>query len=401
MFQTRTDWPSIHGWVEPAFDRVRTEFRRNFTERGELGAACAIYHNGEKVVDLWGGFRDARLGDPWEEDTMVTVFSTSKGMAAMAMAVAHSRGLFQLDEPVATYWPEFAQQGKERITVRQLLAHQAGLPAVDENLDVQKMADLDFLADVLARQRPAWQPGTRHGYHGLTLGFYQNELIRRVDPRRRTLGQFLRDEITTPLGIEFYIGLPSDISVTRLASLQAIPALRLFYMLPSRMVLTMIWPNSLATRSLWNPRMLSIGQMASRAYRTIEIPSANGVGQARAIAHAYGVFAMGGRQLGITAETMAELTRPATVPTMGCDDAILYVDTRYSCGFWKPCSTFRFSSSDKAFGAMGVGGSAGFADPDAKLGFAYVTNKMGFHLVDDPREKALRRACYDSLAQIV
>jgi CubicO group peptidase (beta-lactamase class C family) len=401
LFQTRNDWPSIHGWVARGFELVRTAFIRNFTERGEVGAACAIYHKGAKVVDLWGGFRDVRFGDPWEEDTMVTVFSTSKGMAAMAMAVAHSRGLFQLDEPVATYWPEFAQQGKERITVRQLLAHQAGLPAVDEALDVQKMADLDFLADVLARQRPAWTPGTRHGYHGLTLGFYQNELIRRVDPARRTLGQFLRDEITAPLGIEFYIGLPSDIATTRLASLEALNPLRLFSMLPSRMVLTMIWPRSLATRSLWNPKMLSIGEMASRAYRTIEIPSANGVGQARAIAHAYGVFAMGGGQLGITPETMGELTRPPTDPTLGCDDLILFLDTRYSCGFWKPCSTFPFGTSEKAFGAMGVGGSAGFADPDAKLGFAYVTNKMGFHLVDDPREKALRSACYASLAYAV
>ena len=180
------------------------------------GAACCIYYQGRKVVDFWGGQRSP--GHPWQEDTLGLTFSVTKGMAAAALVVAHSRGLFDLDAPVARYWPEFAQGGKDHITVRQLLTHQAGLISVDEPLTVEKLADHDRLAHILARQKPAWQPGTRHGYHTLTLGWYQSELLRRVDPHDRTIGQFFQDEIAKPLGVEFYIGLPAHIAEDQLAT---------------------------------------------------------------------------------------------------------------------------------------------------------------------------------------
>ena len=170
-----------------------------------MGGACCVYFRGEKVVDLWGGIRNKETGEPWEQDTMVVVHSATKGLAAMTLAVAHSRGWLDYEERVATYWPEFAQQGKETITVRQLLAHQAGLFAFDEPVDRSVVADLDRLAVVLARQRPAWEPGTRQAYHALTLGFYEGELMRRVDPRHRSLGQFFQDEIASPLGEDVYI----------------------------------------------------------------------------------------------------------------------------------------------------------------------------------------------------
>ena len=172
----------VHGHVAPGFEEVRAEFERTFTERGELGAACAAYVRGEKVVDLWGGVRDARSGAPWEEDTIVLVYSTSKGLAAMTLALAHSRGLLDYDERVAAYWPEFAQAGKERVTVRQLLGHEAGLPVVDEPLNPELLQDHDRLAAAIARQRPLWEPGRRHGYHGVSLGWYEGELVRRTDP---------------------------------------------------------------------------------------------------------------------------------------------------------------------------------------------------------------------------
>ena len=149
----------ISGTTLPEFDELRRQFVKNFAERGDLGAACAVYHRGRKVVDLWGGYRDAATRTPWTEDTLVLVFSTTKGIAAMVMAVAHSRGLFDLDDPVAKHWPQFAQGGKENITVRQLLAHQAGLPVIDERLNAAKLADLDTLAEIIARQSPAWPPG--------------------------------------------------------------------------------------------------------------------------------------------------------------------------------------------------------------------------------------------------
>src|SRR6187200_2916523 len=201
----------IHGRISPGFEPVRDAFVRNFASRRELGGACCVYHRGVKVVDLWGGVRNKQTGEPWNEDTMVLIYSATKGLAAMTLALAHSRGWLDYDEPVATYWPEFAQQGKGAITVRQLLAHQAGLFAFNEPVDRSVIADLDRLAVVLARQKPTWEPGARQAYHALTLGFYEGGLLRRLDPRRRSLGQFFHDEIATPLGEEFYIGLPESI----------------------------------------------------------------------------------------------------------------------------------------------------------------------------------------------
>ena len=210
------------GWVAPGFEEVRDEFDRNFAERGEIGAAVAAYWRGEKVVDLWGGRRTPTGDEPWNEDTMVVVNSTTKGLAAMTVAVANSRGWIDYDAPVAEYWPEFAQNGKGAITVRQLLSHEAGLVWIDEPLHFEDMRDLDRVSGVLARQKPAWEPGTRHGYHAMTIGLYMQELIRHVDPAHRTLGQFFREEIAKPLEIEFYIGLPPEIPDERLAQLQAL-----------------------------------------------------------------------------------------------------------------------------------------------------------------------------------
>ena len=176
--------PAVEGYVAPIFAAVRDVFEENFAGRGELGGACAAWYRGEKVVDLWGGVRNKITGDPWERDTMVVIHSATKGLSAMTLAIAHSRGWLNYDARVATYWPEFGTNGKEQITVRQLLAHQAGLFAFDEHVDRAIVADLHRLAGVMARHRPTWPPGTRQAYHGLTLGFYEGELLRRVDPRQ-------------------------------------------------------------------------------------------------------------------------------------------------------------------------------------------------------------------------
>ncbi len=400
----RTDaGPRVEGFVEPGFEEVEAEFRRNFTGRGDLGGACAVYHAGGKVVDLWGGYRHAQTRAPWEENTLVVVFSTTKGMAAVTMAVAHSQGLFHLDEPVAAYWPEFAQNGKKRITVRQLFAHQAGLPALDETLTARKLADLDWLAGVLARQKPAWEPGTRHGYHALSLGWYQSALLRRVDPQQRSLGRFFQDEVATPLGLEFYIGLPAGIPAARVAKLESFHPLRLLLHLntmPMGMVLSLMTPGSLTQRTMMNPRTRKPSDIDLPEFRAAEFPSAGGWGTARALAQVYGALATGGRELGLRPETWAALTAPAAPPSRGARDKVVKLDTAFAMGFMKPCATYWFGASDKAFGHAGAGGSFAFADPDRKLGFAYVTNKMGFYLFNDPREQALRDACYRCLRKL-
>jgi len=386
------------GYCAPDFQAVRAQFERNFTEQNEAGAAVCIYYRGRKVVDLWGGQRAP--GDPWRENTLALTFSVTKGMAAAALVVAHSRGLFDLDAPVADYWPQFAQAGKHRITVRHLLTHQAGLIALDERLTPEILADQDRLALILARQRPAWAPGSKHGYHTLTLGWYQSELLRRVDRLHRTVGQFFNQEIARPLGLEFYIGLPTHIADEQIAvtaGFHRLAMLRHLGELPPAMVLAGIWPSSLVARSVNLLRLNNPAHVGNSTFRGLEIPAANGFGQARAIARIYSVLAGDGRELGINAATRGELFAPASAPPLGSSDAILKIDTSYGFGFSRPSAAMRFGSDPSAFGCPGAGGCFGMADPTAQVSFAYVTNKMGFYLFDDPRERACREACYASL----
>jgi CubicO group peptidase (beta-lactamase class C family) len=390
----------LQGEVAPGFEEVASEFEKNFAERGEVGAACAVYHEGRKVVDLWGGYRDLKTLASWEQDTLVLVFSATKGISALTVALAHSRGMIDYDEKVATYWPEFAQSGKEDITVRQLLGHQAGLCALDEPLDARVLADLDAVAAILARQRPAWEPGTKFGYHYLSLGLYEGELIRRTDPRHRSLGHFFQEEIAAPLGLHFYIGLPSDVPGSKVATIEGFtPFQMLLHMntLPMGMVLGYMNPISLTRRTFGNPKLRSPADFNRPEYRVVELPAGNGIGQVRSMAKAYAVFAAGGRELGIGVETLEALAAPPTPPSLRSRDEVLKAQMSYSLGFNRPSGAFRFGSGEKSFGTIGAGGSFGFADPEVQVGFAYAPNKMGFHIWDDPREKALRDAVYRCL----
>lgn len=386
----------VEGFAKPGFEAVKEAFLENFQCRNELGAACCIYYRGEKVVDLWGGIRNKSTGEPWEEDTMVLVYSATKGMAGLAMALAHSRGLFEYDERVSTYWPEFCQQGKEQITVRQLLAHQAGLFALDERLDRRIVADPDRLAVVLARQRPAWEPGTRQAYHGITLGFYESELLRRVDPGHRTLGQFFQEEIAAPLGLEFYIRLPEEIPNSRLAIHDRFSMAEAFFHLPFSLALSAMNPRSCFRRCLWGSELPE--EDTEHVYaRNLEVPAGGGVGTARAIARAYSVFATGGKELGLCEGTLQQLMAPPIPPVHGFRDACLKVESPFSLGFSKPGPKNAFAHPS-SFGAPGTGGSFGFADPHAGIGYAYVPNRMGASL-EDPREVALRTAMWQSIGE--
>ena len=381
----------IHGFVSSGFESVREAFVENFVKRREVGAACCVYHKGEKVVDLWGGVRNKTTNEPWEENTMALVYSATKGLSAMTLAIAHSRGWLDYDELVCKYWPEFAQNGKEKITVRQLLAHQAGLFAFDEPVDRKVVADLDKLAVVLARQKPAWEPGTRQAYHAITLGYYEGELLRRIDPQHRSLGQFFQDEIATPLGLDFYIRLPESIPDSRLAPLID----------PSFSEMLFGFPILLAP-AVWNPhskirRALMGSELAHDAQhiypRNFEIPAGGGVGTARAIAHAYSVFATGGKELGLRPETLQELAAPAVPATHGFYDECIKGKVEFSLGFMKTNRNFPFGNPG-SFGMGGAGGSLGFADPQAQIGYGYIPNRKSVALGGDPRDVAIRKALY-------
>ena len=279
---------AIAGFVKPGFEAVREAFVENFTRRNELGAACCIYYRGQKVVDLWGGIRNKATGEPWEEDTMVLVYSATKGLAGLAMALAQSRGLLDYEERVCTYWPEFAQQGKKQVTVRQLLSHQAGLFAFDAPVDKSVVADLDRLSVVLAQQKPAWEPGTRQAYHAISLGFYESELLRRVDPRHRSLGQFFQEEMASPLGLDFYIRLPEEIPNARLATIiPANPALAIFTV-PIPFTLAVLDRRSPLHRALFENPGPSL-PLEQRARLCPEFRSAVGRGRRHGPRHCSGV----------------------------------------------------------------------------------------------------------------
>jgi len=399
--QTMSDrpagFPEVQWRVRPGFEAVREAFVENFARRRELGGACCAYVHGEKVVDLWGGIRNKQTGEPWERDTMVLVYSATKGLSAMTLALAHSRGWLDYEERVAAYWPEFSQQGKEKITVRQLLAHQAGLFAFDEPVDRSVVADLDRLAVVLARQKPAWESGTRQGYHAITLGFYEGELLRRVDPQHRSLGRFFQDEIATPLGEDVYIRLPEAIPNSRLATLATPSPFKMLLDFPIHLTLDGMNRHSNIYRALITNPGFAIAHDEQRVYaRNLEVPSGGAVGTARAIAHAYGVFAAGGRELGLRQETLDLLAAPAIPPARGFHDECLKGDLRFSLGFMKPSPAWPFGG-ERSFGSPGSGGSLGFADPAAGIGYAYVTSQMGTRLTGDPRDLALRGALYSAL----
>lgn len=386
----------MYGYVAPGFEGVRAEFVRNFAERGEIGAAVAVWWRGERVVDLWGGRRLWNGDAPWEEDTMVVVHSTTKGVSAMAFAVAHARGWIDFDAPIARYWPAFAQHGKGAITVRQLLGHQAGLAWLDEPVTVERLRDSEGMARLLASQTPRWAPGTRHGYHAVTVGLYMQEIFRRVEPAHRTIGRFFREEIAGPLGLDFFIGLPPDVPAARLATIQPLSkrgALGALATAPWPLLVRILWPWSLLQRTM---QVLAAIDVNDREMLALELVAGNGVGTARAIARLYSVFAEGGGELGVGRDTMAQLT--AAPQQDDRNDVVLGVPSAFSLGFLRPGPRPSFGSSPRAFGAPGAGGSFGFADPDAHLGYGYVMNKTGYHLFDDPREKALRDAVYEAVA---
>lgn len=386
----------IDGHVAPGFELVRHEFERNFRERNDLGAAVAAYVKGEKVVDLWGGTRDARDGSRWEKDTLVLVYSTSKGLAAMTLALAHSRGWLDYDARVTDYWPEFGQEGKDQLTIRQLLKHEAGVPVIDERLDPDLLQDFDRLAAAIAKQKPVWKPGTQHGYHGVSLGWYEGELIRRIDPQKRSLGRFFREEIAQPLSLDVHFGI-DDLPRERLARIERASPLKALIEarhLPRGMALGMANPRSITYRTFANPRLRNAADLDRSDYRKVEFPAGGVIGSARDIARAYSALSPDRDGIDLSNETLAELTRYPDTPPGGWHDHVLKADTAFSLGYARPLKDFRFGSSERAFGHPGAGGSFAFWDPDRDVSFAYVMNRMGLHLRNDPREKSLREALY-------
>ncbi|MEV7441388.1 serine hydrolase domain-containing protein [Streptomyces sp. NPDC091204] len=383
----------IQGVVAEGFEPVRDAFVRNFEVLGDRGAAVAVYRDGRKVVDLWGGTKDAEGTEPWTGDTAQIVRSATKGVAAAVPLLLHQRGLLDLDAPVGSYWPEFKTGGKERILVRDLLAHRAGVPVIDRGLSAAEAADGVSGAHAVAAQRPFWEPGTEHGYHAQTYSWLLSELVLRVTGR--TLGSVLAEEMTEPLGVDFWIGLPETEAhrVGRVAPVDPPESAGMLRTRPRRNVSEAYAdPDSLTRRAF---RAIDpLPDENDPAYRTAELPASNGIGTARALARFYGAT------IGVV-EDGARIFTPATTALAGRElssgpDRVLVVNTRFGPGYMLhgPASPLL---SPASFGHPGRGGSLAFADPDAGIGFGYVTNALAKSVTADPRAQALVRALRSAL----
>jgi len=382
----------VHGVCDNRFAAVRDAFAENFATQGEVGAAVAVCLDGEAVVDLWAGHADEARSRPWQRDTIVNVYSTTKGMAAICALRLVERGLLDLDAPVARYWPEFAQAGKEELPVRYLLSHRAGLPAVKEDLPPGAIYDWDTMTAALAAQVPWWEPGTMHGYHALTYGWLVGEVVRRISGK--SPGAYFRDEVAVPLGLDFHIGLAPEHD-GRTAEMISPPREEFEN---SSLAEVFRDPQSMAYKAfMMAPDLLVPGHVNSRQWRAAELPAANGHGDARALARLYGALARGGSLDGVRVLGREAIDQAIEEQSYGVD-AILTLPTRFGLGFMLTMPEMPLGPNPRSFGHGGLGGSLGFADPDAGAGFGYVMNKMLLSpdLVD-PRLPPLVNAVYSSI----
>jgi CubicO group peptidase (beta-lactamase class C family) len=393
---------TVSGVWDTRFKRVRDEFVRNFTDRGEVGAAVSVIAGGRRVVDLWGGVARADTGAPWQQDTIVHVWSCTKGATALCAHILAARGALDLDALVTDYWPEFGQNGKEATTVAQLMSHQAGVPAIREPLPAGAFYDTGFMTDTLAAEAPFWEPGSRHGYHALTFGFLVGELVRRVSGK--TLGEFFRTEVAVPFGIDFQMGLP-DSQLSRLATVMLAGAPPPPF--PTYLLKAFTDPTSVPALVLFNNGgFLNPGEAESPAARAqTEIGASGGFTNARALARMY--------QLLVDPRTAnllvgrAGLARMSRVNSAGLDQ-FGFIPSRFALGYVKSIDNRRGTPgnqdsgivSEDSFHHSGFGGSIGLADPRAGFSLGYVMNKHGNGTLLNPRGQSLVDATYLSLGYV-
>ncbi len=383
---------NIEGSCDPKFNRVKEAFAANFEKGDEVGAAVAIVVDGKPVVDLWAGYADKAKTRPWTRDTLVNVYSTTKGLTAICAHRLVDQGKLDIDAPVSTYWPEFAAAGKEKLPVRYLLSHQAGLPAVRKPLPPEALFDWDAMCEALAQQEPWWEPGRKHGYHALTFGWLVGEVIRRITGK--TPGTYFRDELARPLGLDAHIGTGPEHD-ERIASMIASPPPPPGQ--PNIFLEVINNPESVTAKAFANPPLMSKpGLVNTREWRAAELPAANGHATARSLARLYGALARGGEVDGYRVLSPESIARCHQEQAMGPDE-VLFISTRFGLGFMMSQPGASLGPGPRSFGHPGAGGSLGYADPDAKVGFGYVMNKMQSSILIDPRVTNLIDAMYASM----
>lgn len=378
----------VQGLCAPRFDPVRNCFASLLQQAGQRGGSVAVYQRGELVVNLWAGSRDREERQPWQSDTRVNVFSTSKGVTALAVQRALELGLLDLAKPVAHYWPEYGCEGKKDTQTGWILNHRAGQPAFRTPLPDEALFDGERMAATLAREAPWWQPGRQHGYHMITFGWLIGEVFRRATGI--SLGTFLREEVAGPLGLALWLGVP-ETECSRLADLSGTreqpPAGRL-----SVLGIAKAEPESVTARALFNPLSLS-NSANTEAWRRMELPSANVHATAAALASLYGKVAC---REWLSPRSLQRCRQEESVG----EDPVLRTRTRFGPGFMlqQPGHVdAQMGPGRQVFGHPGSGGSLAFADPERELGFAWVMNQMGPYALVDPRPQALVAALYGCL----
>jgi CubicO group peptidase (beta-lactamase class C family) len=379
----------VNGLLEPQFEAVLAAFQENYRNEDEVGSAVSVVVDGRTVVDLWGGWRDGERQREWQRETVVCMMSVSKGITGLAFNILVNRGLVDVNAPVARYWPEFAQNGKESLPVRYVLDHRAGLPIVADKMWPGAIFDHHATCEALARQAPLWEPGTVAAYHIHTQGFLLGEIIRRVTGK--TVGQFIRDELADPLHADFLLGSMSEHDQARVAQVMPNMDARLF-------AAKEVEQDTLRSKAfVQNPAEPWPQTLNSRIWREAEIASGNGHGNARGVARIYAAYARGGELDGV------RLSTPAAIEAMITEQhniTELMQDRPYHQGLGillnTPEAVF-MGPNRRAFGHHGIGGSIGFGDPDARIGFSYACNKMHAVGTNGPRAARLINALYQCL----
>lgn len=378
----------VGGHVEPGFERVAEAFAQNFAKRGELGAAFAATRDGKAVVDLWGGVADGASGRPWRQDTIQVIFSGTKGLTALCMAMLIDRGLLKLEDPVCQHWPEFAAQGKEAVTVAEIVSHRGRLPGLRSPVSEQDILDPRKMADVLAAQEPESDPRAQVIYHPFTYGWLCGELVRRVDGR--SIGRFFAEEVAAPLGLEVWIGLPAE-QEPRVAVLRFSPDWG-----QSPVGQPDPFPGDRLWASIWqNPRVLeqSPAPWNTPAMHATELPGANGIGAVRSIARLYGALACGGEIDGVRLLSPQTLELAQTQLSFG-RDAYTEELLRFGIGFMLQTEDAPLGPAKVAFGHNGAGGSCHGAWPQERVGFSYAMNDMRDDPQGDDRVSSVVEALY-------
>ena len=376
-----TDAIPVQGRCPEEFAPLREAFQAALDDGGELGVRFCLAIEGEPVVDLWGGWADRAGTRPFDADTLVPVFSVTKAVAAILIARLVDRGRIAYDQPVAEIWPEFGQAGKGAITVEQAMSHQAGLPGFLEPMDPALWFDWDAICDRLAAMAPMWPPGTASGYHAITFGYIAGEMFRRVDGR--TMGRALREDLTGPLGLDLWIGLP-EAEHDRVAEMERPKTLPDFGVIND------------ARRAAFLTRWAAPGGRGSAAWREAEIPSANGHATAPALARLMSALAgdgtVDGRRV-LSAPMIGEASRERIVG----DDLVLPYRISWGAGFMRNAGLKIYGPGERAFGHSGWGGSCAFADPERRIAGAYTMNRQSPLLLGDPRPKRLIEIAYACL----